>query len=131
MDNRLNQTILATREFNNSPLNEHKCRSILADLLLILHNNSELSRQEATDVFFKITKLFLSKNPALKQITCLAIKELSSKADDVIIVTSSLTKDMNQDSIYRSNAIRALCHITDVITYTIPSHCSALSRARD
>jgi hypothetical protein len=37
-------------------------------------------------------------------------------AQDVMMVTSSLTKDMNakSDLIYRPNAIRALCKITDV-----------------
>ena len=45
----------------------------------------------------------------------LAIKELSVLAEDVFVVTSSLTKDMNAraDLIYRPNAIRALCKITD------------------
>jgi len=37
-------------------------------------------------------------------------------AEDVIIVTSSLQKDMNAkgEQMYRSNAVRALCKITDV-----------------
>ena len=46
----------------------------------------------------------------------LVIKELSTVAEDVIIVTSSLQKDMNAkgEQMYRSNAVRALCKITDV-----------------
>jgi coatomer protein complex subunit gamma len=46
----------------------------------------------------------------------LAIKELSTTADDVIMVTSSIMKDMqpNSEVIYRANAIRALCRIIDV-----------------
>ena len=46
----------------------------------------------------------------------LAIKELSNSAEDVIMVTSSILKDMqsNQDAVYRPNAIRALCKIIDV-----------------
>ncbi|KAI8902835.1 adaptin N terminal region-domain-containing protein [Globomyces pollinis-pini] len=45
----------------------------------------------------------------------LAIKELSKDAEDVMMVTASLTKDMNSknDLIYRPNAVRALCKITD------------------
>ena len=44
----------------------------------------------------------------------LAIKELSTVAEDVIIVTSSLTKDMTgREEAYCANAIRALCMITD------------------
>jgi coatomer protein complex subunit gamma len=114
--------LLSTREFNNSPLNDLKARAILSDLLMAINNNYPLSNTDATDVFFKITKLFLSKSPALRQITCLAIKELAHIASDVIIVTSSLTKDMNVDSIFRPNAIRALCHITD------PSMIQAIER---
>ena len=44
----------------------------------------------------------------------LAIKELANIAEDVIIVTSSLTKDMTgKDEGFRAPAIRALCRITD------------------
>lgn len=47
----------------------------------------------------------------------LVIKELSAIANDVIMATSSLVKDMNDKVAaeigYRSNAIRALCTITD------------------
>ena len=44
----------------------------------------------------------------------LAIKELANIAEDVIIVTSSLTKDMTgKDESFRAPAIRALCRITD------------------
>lgn len=52
----------------------------------------------------------------LRQMVYLVIKELANIAEDVIMVTSSLTKDMNakSDVIYRANAIRALCKITDV-----------------
>ena len=46
----------------------------------------------------------------------LVIKELSGIAEDVIMVTQSLIKDIQskQETIYRANAIRALCLITDV-----------------
>lgn len=44
----------------------------------------------------------------------LAIKELANVAEDVIIVTSSLTKDMTgKEDMFRGSAIRALCTITD------------------
>lgn len=45
----------------------------------------------------------------------LAIKEMSKIADDVIIVTSSLTKDMTgKEDQYRASAIRALISVIDV-----------------
>ena len=48
----------------------------------------------------------------------LSIKELAVSAEDVIMVTSSIMKDMqpNSEVIYRPNAIRALCRIIDVRT---------------
>lgn len=61
-----------------------------------------------------MTKLFQSKDVVLRRMVYLGIKELSSLSDDVIIVTSSLTKDMTgKEDLYRAAAIRALCSITD------------------
>ncbi|KAL5987058.1 hypothetical protein ACLOJK_041054 [Asimina triloba] len=69
---------------------------------------------EATEVFFAVTKLFQSKDTGLRRMIYLMIKELSPSADEVIIVTSSLMKDMNNKTdVYRANAIRVLCRITD------------------
>jgi hypothetical protein len=53
---------------------------------------------------------------ALRQMIYLSIKELAVSAEDVIMVTSSIMKDMqpNSEVIYRPNAIRALCRIIDV-----------------
>lgn len=54
----------------------------------------------------------------------LVIKELSNIAEDVIMVTSSIMKDMqpNLEVIYRPNAIRALCRIIDVRPLFYASH---------
>ncbi|KAH0454873.1 hypothetical protein IEQ34_016797 [Dendrobium chrysotoxum] len=69
---------------------------------------------EATEVFFAVTKLFQSKDTGLRRMVYLMIKEISPSADEVIIVTSSLMKDMNSKTdMYRANAIRVLCRITD------------------
>ncbi|KAJ6832871.1 coatomer subunit gamma-2 [Iris pallida] len=68
----------------------------------------------ATEVFFAVTKLFQSKDTGLRRMVYLMIKEISPSADEVIIVTSSLMKDMNSKTdMYRANAIRVLCRITD------------------
>ena len=90
---------------------------VLARLLyLLLTQTSEpLSSKEATETFFSITKLFQVPDPALRQMVYLAIKELSTLAQDVIMVTSSVTKDMTArgELIYKPNAIRALVTITE------------------
>jgi coatomer protein complex subunit gamma len=101
------------RVFNEYPLNPKKCRIVLTKIILVLQTQ-QLQRQEATNLFFAITKLFQCPDVSLRQIVYLAIKELSLISDDVMMVTQSLTKDINskQDVIYRPNAIRALSKIT-------------------
>lgn len=60
--------------------------------------------------------IVLMTQAALRQMVYLVIKELSKIAEDVIMVTSSIMKDMqpNLEVIYRPNAIRALARIIDV-----------------
>lgn len=73
-----------------------------------------LAATEATQAFFAMTKLFQSKDVMLRRMLYLCIKEMATIANDVIIVTSSLTKDMTgKEDSYRGPAIRALCRITD------------------
>ncbi|CAL9151207.1 unnamed protein product [Musa hybrid cultivar] len=85
------------RVFNDPQLDARRCAQV-----------------EATEVFFAVTKLFQSKDTTLRRMVYLIIKELSPSADEVIIVTSSLMKDMNSKiDMYRANAIRVLSKITD------------------
>ncbi|XP_075238587.1 coat protein (coatomer) gamma isoform X1 [Lycorma delicatula] len=103
------------RTFNDTPVNPRKCTHILTKILYLLNQGEQLGLTEATEVFFAMTKLFQSKDVVLRRMVYLGIKELSSLAEDVIIVTSSLTKDMTgREDLYRAAAIRALCSITDV-----------------
>ncbi|CAH8468015.1 unnamed protein product [Schistosoma intercalatum] len=102
------------RLFNQTTLNPRKCVHILTKILVILEQSEKLGKVEATDAFFAMTKLFQSNDQNLRRMLYLVIKELSAVADDVIIVTSSLTKDMTGPEIaFRGPAIRALCTITD------------------
>ncbi|KAL7751469.1 coatomer subunit gamma [Sorochytrium milnesiophthora] len=84
-----------TRAFNESPLNARKCRALIGKVLSLLYTGEPLQRTEATELFFATTKLFQSKDPALRQTIYLLIKELSDKADNVLMVTQSLSKDIN------------------------------------
>jgi coatomer protein complex subunit gamma len=71
---------------------------------------------EATDVFFGVTKLFMSDDASLRRMVYLFIKDVAETCnpDDVIIVTSCLTKDMTCDvDLYRGNALRVLVRIVD------------------
>ncbi len=107
--------IQEARVFNESPISPRKCRILLTKLLYLLYMGESFSQQEATSLFFGVTRLFQHRDPALRQMVYLAIKELSQLAQDVIMVTASIMKDMqpNVEVIYRPNAIRALARVID------------------
>ncbi|KAJ7150229.1 coatomer subunit gamma [Mycena filopes] len=107
--------IQEARVFNESPISARKCRALLTRIVYLLYVGETFSAQEATTLFFGTTKLFQHKDSALRQAVYLAIKELATTAEDVIMVTASIMKDMqpNSEVIYRPNAIRALCRIID------------------
>ncbi|GAW06555.1 coatomer subunit gamma [Lentinula edodes] len=107
--------IQEARVFNESPISPRKCRALLTRIVYLLYVGETFGTQEATTLFFGTTKLFQHKDSALRQAVYLAIKELATTAEDVIMVTSSIMKDMqpNSEVIYRPNAIRALCRIID------------------
>ncbi|ORX37310.1 adaptin N terminal region-domain-containing protein [Kockovaella imperatae] len=107
--------IQEARVFNESPISPRKCRALLTRIVYLLYAGETFSTQEATTLFFGVTKLFQHKDAALRQMVYLVVKELSTIAEDVIMVTSSIMKDMqpNLEVIYRPNAIRALARIID------------------
>ena len=64
-----------------------------------------------TYVYVLHTPFFV--DPILRRMVYLGIKYLAPMAEDIIIVTSSLTKDMTgKEDRFRASAIRALCAIT-------------------
>lgn len=102
------------RVFNDPHVDARRCAQVITKLLYLLNQGEVFTKVEATEVFFSVTKLFQSKDVSLRRMVYLMIKELSPSADEVIIVTSSLMKDMNSKTdLYRANAIRVLCRITD------------------
>ncbi|CAI9769885.1 unnamed protein product [Fraxinus pennsylvanica] len=102
------------RLFNDPQLDARRCSQVIMKLLYLLNQGETFTKTEATEVFFAVTKLFQSRDTGLRRMVYLMIKEISPSADEVIIVTSSLMKDMNsRTDMYRANAIRVLCQITD------------------
>ena len=79
--------------------NPRKCCTVIAQLLHLQNTGQYLSSVEATDVFFGVTKLFMSDDASLRRMVYLFIKDVAETCnpDDVIIVTSCLTKDMTCD----------------------------------
>ncbi|KAK8403505.1 hypothetical protein O3P69_000520 [Scylla paramamosain] len=102
------------RVFNETPVNVKRSTHVLTKILYLLNQGETLATKEATDAFFAMTKLFQSNDLVLRRLVYLGIKELCNIAEDTIIVTSSLTKDMTgREDQYRAPSIRALCRITD------------------
>lgn len=104
------------RAFAESPINARKSRKLLAKLIHLLTTGETFSEFEATGLFIAVSKLFPHKDPSLRQIVYLAIKELVPLSNnDVIMVTSSITRDVqgSSDLIYKPNAIRALARVID------------------
>lgn len=125
------------------PINAKKCGQILTKLIFLIGQGEGLNTNEATDTFFAATKLFQcpdvrggvgcrffflvffwilthartptpTSQTTLRSLLYLTIKEMAPFTENVIIVTSSLTKDMTGKlDAYRGSAIRALCRITD------------------
>jgi len=107
-------TLQEKRLFNETPLNSKKCCQLLTKVLYLIAQGEVFTKTEATDLFFAVTRLFQSKDISLRRMVYIVLKELMTMSDDVIIVMSSLTKDMNSTTpIYRSNSIRVLCRLTD------------------
>ncbi|KAM9312945.1 coatomer subunit gamma-2 [Gastrophryne carolinensis] len=102
------------RVFNGTPINPRRCIHILTKILYLLNQGEHFGTIEATEAFFAMTRLFQSNDQTLRRMCYLTIKEMANISEDVIIVTSSLTKDMTgKEDVYRGPAIRALCRITD------------------
>ncbi|RLN39967.1 hypothetical protein C2845_PM01G08390 [Panicum miliaceum] len=102
------------RAFHDPQLDVRRCSQVITKLLYLLNQGETFTKVEATEVFFAVTKLFQSSDAGLRRLVYLMIKELSPSSDEVIIVTSSLMKDMNSKTdMYRANAIRVLCRIID------------------
>ncbi|MCJ1474553.1 coatomer subunit gamma [Lambiella insularis] len=123
----LKTNIIAARLFNSSPISPLKCRRLLTKIALLLFTGEKFPTNEATSLFFGVSKLFQNKDASLRQMVYLVIKELSSTAEDVIMVTSSIMKDtaVGSDVLYRANAIRTLCRIIDVRHCTMKPQMSA------
>ncbi|KKK12806.1 hypothetical protein ARAM_004730 [Aspergillus rambellii] len=106
------------RLFNTSPISPRQCRTLLTKIAVLLFTGEQFPTNEATTLFFGISKLFQNKDPSLRQMVYLILKELANTAEDVIMSTSIIMKDtaVGSDVLYRANAIRALCRIIDATT---------------
>ncbi|QPH17777.1 hypothetical protein C2857_002666 [Epichloe festucae Fl1] len=112
------QVFQEARIFNEGTIQPRRCRILLTKIALLLYTGEKFPTNEATTLFFGISKLFQNKDASLRQMVHLVIKELANSAQDIIMVTSTIMKDTGggSDAIFRPNAIRALCRIIDATT---------------
>jgi len=54
------------RVFNTSPISPRKCRILLTKISLLLFTGEKFPTNEATSLFFGISKLFQNKDAALR-----------------------------------------------------------------
>lgn len=54
--------IQEARAFNESPISPRKCRALLTRIVYLLYVGETFSTQEATTLFFGVTKLFQHKD---------------------------------------------------------------------
>lgn len=54
--------IQEARVFNESPISPRKCRALLTRIVYLLYTGETFSTQEATTLFFGVTKLFQHKD---------------------------------------------------------------------
>ncbi|RPA81777.1 Coatomer, gamma subunit [Ascobolus immersus RN42] len=106
------------RVFNDTPLNVSKCRDVLTKILHTVRSGDHIPEGETTDLFFAVSKLFQHKDPNLRQLVHLIVRELAGITEDVIMITSSVMKDTvgGSELIFRPNAIRNLCRVIDLST---------------
>jgi len=103
-----------SKKFHAMPIKPKECNIIMAKIMYLIFQGETIAQREATEVFFAMTKLFQHKDPMLRRMMYLTIKCMATLADDVIIVTASLTKDMTgTEDAYKAGAIRALSVITE------------------
>ncbi len=103
------QGLQECRCFNDREINPRRCVSILTKILWLLSKGETLNKVETTEVFFGVTKLLQAKDPQLRRLIYLVMKELKPSPEEVIIVCATLTKDMNSRmDLFRANAIRVL-----------------------
>ena len=102
------------RIFHAPQIDARKCQQVITRFLYLLSQGETFTKNEATEVFFSITKLFQNNDPGLRRLVYLMIKELPPDSDEVIIVTNMLMKDMTSNNdLYKSNSIRVLFRILD------------------
>jgi coatomer protein complex subunit gamma len=102
--------------FNDSMIDAEQCATVLTRIMYLVIHGEVFTSDEATKLFFSVTKLFRSNDPMLRRLVYLVVKELGRNQENVFIVINCLSKDITSNmDLFQANAIRVLSKIIDVI----------------
>merc|ERR1719464_432391 len=116
----LNKSELAQKSkiFNEKKLKDAECTDLLNKVIYLLNQGQDFADLEKSSMFFNVTKLFQmgpSQHQNLRRLIYVFIKELKVNENEVFIVISCLSKDIQQaeNDMVKANALRVLTKIID------------------
>lgn len=107
----LNQILDEAKIFDKPDPKPFTCVGILTQFISKLKKGEKMDATQSGDIFFRLTKIFRTKNPDLKKMIYLSIRELSEEPA-LLMITSSLLKEItgkNEEN--KVNALKALPYI--------------------
>ncbi|PRT52807.1 Coatomer subunit gamma [Wickerhamiella sorbophila] len=101
--------------FNSRKVSAREARSNLSKLLKLLYHGETFPQEEATELFYTISKLFQKPSPGLRQSTYLVLRELRPSVDSTLMLVAAIMKDVQggPGQVYRPDALRTLVNIVD------------------
>lgn len=106
-------TVQEAKLFNDSRIDPRACIITLSKLIYLFNQGESFTQDEATTLFFSITKLFQAEDPNLRRLVYTFVKEMSNQPS-IYVVTSSLLKDIHhKDPNFRRNSLRTLPLVLD------------------
>mmetsp|Transcript_10886 Transcript_10886/g.16232 ORF Transcript_10886/g.16232 Transcript_10886/m.16232 type:complete len:880 (+) Transcript_10886:60-2699(+) len=109
-----NAVLHEAKRFNDKQISARTCSEVLTKIMYLIIQGEEFSSDEISQVFFRVTKLFNSRDVHLRRMVYLSLKNLPAKPEEAMMVVNCLAKDMTgKTDLYRANAIRVLAKILD------------------
>ncbi|EAX97477.1 Nonclathrin coat protein gamma - like protein, putative, partial [Trichomonas vaginalis G3] len=103
-----------SRVFRDVTLDLSKCRAAMIAILQATAIGVQFTDKEQTELFFSLTQLMHNQDPYIHRLLILLLKQIKIKPHDAIIITHSLSKDINGEvAMTQGHAIRCLCSLLD------------------
>lgn len=101
--------------FNSAKVSAREARENLTKLLRLIYQGEAFPPEEATELFYTISKLFQKPSPGLRQMTYLTLRELRPAVESTLMLVAAIMKDVQSGpgQVYRPDALRTLVNIVD------------------